>query len=75
MCILLIYMWITGSFLVELSTETLYFVYESVDKTIYKWIICGFYIVITVDNVKKFHQRYLYLRRINISYRRLFPNY
>ncbi len=52
MCILLICMWITSLFIVELSTETLYFVYESVDKTIYTWIICGFYIVKSVDNIK-----------------------
>lgn len=52
MCILLIYMWITSLLIVELSTETLYFVYESVDKTIYTWIICGFSIVKSVDNVK-----------------------
>lgn len=52
MCILLIYMWITSLSIVELSTETLYFVYESVDKTIYAWIICGFSIINSVDNVK-----------------------
>ena len=45
-------MWITSLLIVELSTETLYFVYESVDKTIYTWIICGFSIVKSVDNVK-----------------------
>ncbi len=45
-------MWITSLLTVKLSTETLYFVYESVDKTIYTWIICGFYTVKTVDNVK-----------------------
>lgn len=52
MCILLIYMWIISLSIVELSTETLYFVYESVDKTIYTWIICGFSLFESVDNVK-----------------------
>lgn len=52
MCILLIYLWITSSIKAELSTEILYFVYQSVDKTIYKWINCGFSTVKPVDNVK-----------------------
>jgi hypothetical protein len=51
MCILLIYLWITSLIKAELSTKILYFVYQSVDKTIYTWINCGFSTIESVDNV------------------------